>query len=132
MKWRSVAIAAAVASLSVLLGACDGKGTSPDELFLPPTGFEADPAQGRQLFAENCARCHGAEAGGTDQGPPLIHRIYEPSHHSNFAFYRAIDKGTRQHHWTFGDMPPVEGVSAKEAGHIVAYLRREQRRAGIR
>ena len=30
---------------------------------------------GRQLFADNCARCHGEMADGTDIGPPLVHRL---------------------------------------------------------
>lgn len=132
MRLRSVTLTLLALGLVWFITACDSKGTHPDELFLPPTGFVADPAQGRELFIANCARCHGNDAGGTGQGPPLIHRIYEPSHHSDFSFYRAIHRGTRQHHWGFGDMPPVEGVSAKQAGHIVAYLRQAQRRAGIR
>lgn len=116
----------------LLLTACgQGEKTQESLDFVPPAGFVADSTRGRQLFLENCARCHGRDARGTNQGPPLIHKIYEPSHHSNFAFYRAIARGSRQHHWDFGDMPPVAGVDARAAGDIVAYLREEQRRAGI-
>jgi mono/diheme cytochrome c family protein len=31
----------------------------------------ADPARGEQLFAENCATCHGAEGQGGGVGPTL-------------------------------------------------------------
>ncbi|AGA32779.1 cytochrome c [Thioalkalivibrio nitratireducens DSM 14787] len=101
------------------------------EFRIPPETFEPDPAAGFSLFATHCAACHGPEALGTDQGPPLIHRIYEPSHHSDLAFYRAIALGVHQHHWEFGDMPPVPGVTGEGAAHIIAWIRTEQRAAGI-
>lgn len=90
-----------------------------------------DPVRGAALFAANCAACHGQNARGSNQGPPLIHRIYEPSHHDDFSFYRAVSSGSRQHHWQFGDMPPVPGVSFEDTSHIIAWVRQQQRRAGI-
>lgn len=121
-------------SLSTALVACDqsdSEGEGSGELFLPPAGFVADATKGQQLFDKFCSRCHGAGGRGTDQGPPLVHIIYEPNHHGDMAFYMAAGKGVRHHHWNFGDMPPVEGVTASEVGHIIAYVRRQQRRAGI-
>jgi hypothetical protein len=47
------------------------------------------------------------------------------------SFQMAVHRGVRQHHWPFGDMPPVPGLSAEDVGHIIAYVRQEQRRAGI-
>jgi mono/diheme cytochrome c family protein len=105
--------------------------TTRTEFQIPAEGFVVDVAHGQTLFTRHCAVCHGAEALGTDQGPPLIHRIYEPSHHSDLAFYRAIALGTHQHHWEFGNMPPVSGVGGEEAAHIIGWIRREQRAAGI-
>jgi len=90
-----------------------------------------DPVRGASLFATNCAACHGQEGMGSNQGPPLINPIYKPSHHDNFAFYRAVIGGSRQHHWQFGDMPPVPGVSMKDTADIIAYVRQQQRLAGI-
>jgi len=101
------------------------------EFRIPAEDFERDTVVGQSLFAAHCAACHGTDALGTDQGPPLIHRIYEPSHHSDLAFYRAIALGVHQHHWEFGDMPPVPAVSGEEAAHIIAWIRRQQRSAGI-
>ncbi len=124
----------AVFLVSAALVACGKSGSEENgdsELFLPPAGFVADAAKGRQLFDKFCSRCHGAGAMGTDQGPPLVHIIYEPNHHGDMAFYMAARKGVRHHHWNFGDMPPVPGVTASEVGHIIAYVRRQQRRAGI-
>jgi len=90
-----------------------------------------DPMKGASLFAANCAVCHGQGAMGSNQGPPLIHRIYKPSHHDDFSFYRAVSGGSPQHHWQFGDMPPVPDVSFEDTSHIIAWVRQQQRRAGI-
>jgi mono/diheme cytochrome c family protein len=117
----------------LMLTACDRP--SPEELrqrlHLPAPGFVGNAALGKQLFQVNCARCHGAMGRGSKQGPPLVHKVYRPGHHADMAFHLAVKNGTRQHHWHFGDMPPIAGVSAEEVAHMVAYVRREQRRAGI-
>ncbi len=86
---------------------------------------------GRALLTQNCASCHGAAAGGTEQGPPLVHITYEPNHHPDQAFYIAAKIGVRQHHWRFGDMPPVEAVNEQQVGKIIAYVRALQRANGI-
>ncbi len=119
------------ATLVLIVVACGKDPAQESGLFLPPPGFVADAKRGEALFNEHCAQCHGQGARGTDQGPPLVHRIYEPGHHSDMSFYMAVKQGVRAHHWQFGNMPPREGVSAEETGHIIAYVRREQRRAGI-
>ena len=77
--------------------------------------------QGSELFGASCSECHGPTAGGTSQGPPLVHRIYEPGHHSDFSFVRAVDVGSPQHHWSFGDMEPVAGLSPedREQDHLL-------------
>ncbi len=113
---------------AILLTACEGEDsrTSPSQAALSP-----EQKRGESLFAANCASCHGQKGRGTEQGPPLIHRIYEPSHHADFSFYRAVANGVKAHHWDFGDMPPISGVSPEEVGQIIAYIRWEQRRAGI-
>jgi mono/diheme cytochrome c family protein len=91
-----------------------------------------NPAAGKKLYGEKCVQCHGGDLRGTKEGPPLVHRIYEPSHHGDVAAQIAVKHGSRQHHWNFGDMKPVPGVSADEIAHITAYVRAEQRKAGIR
>lgn len=98
----------------------------------PAAGLMPNPAAGKNLYAATCTQCHGADLRGTTQGPPLLHRIYEPSHHGDVAFQIAVKYGSRQHHWNFGDMKPVPGVSPDDVAHITAYVRAEQRRAGIR
>lgn len=93
----------------------------------------AQPAAtgGEAIFQRNCATCHGQKAEGTDKGPPLVHKIYEPSHHADVAFYLAVHRGVPAHHWPFGNMPPIEGVSDEDVAQIVAYVRGLQRAAGI-
>lgn len=86
---------------------------------------------GEAKFKANCARCHGERAVGTAQGPPLVHKIYEPNHHGDAAFQRAAANGVRAHHWQFGDMPKIEGVTPEDVEQIVAYVRWLQRQAGI-
>ena len=87
---------------------------------------------GRGLFDKSCAACHGADAAGRDGiAPPLVHVLYEPSHHADIAFQRAAKLGVRAHHWRFGDMPPVEGVTETDVGKITTYVRALQRANGI-
>jgi mono/diheme cytochrome c family protein len=90
-----------------------------------------DLAEGEALFNQFCVQCHGPAATGTAQGPPLVHRVYEPRHHSDFAFMLAIRQGVRAHHWRFGDMPPVEGITDEQAQRVIAYIRHLQQAAGI-
>ena len=89
-------------------------------------------AEGEVAFNANCAVCHGANAAGQDGvAPPLVHKIYEPSHHGDMAFAIAARRGVRAHHWPFGDMPPVPDVSDEQLVQIVTYVRTLQRANGI-
>ena len=88
-------------------------------------------SQGKSLFSRNCMRCHGPEAKGTRIGPPLVHKYYEPSHHGDAAFFMAVTRGVKSHHWKFGDMAPVPGVKPEDVALIVKYVRWLQRKAGI-
>ena len=91
----------------------------------------AGGGDGEALFNANCAVCHGKEAVGTGNGPPLAHIIYEPGHHADFAFQRAVQLGVRQHHWRFGNMPAISGLTEEPVSEITAYVRRLQRDVGI-
>lgn len=91
----------------------------------------AATAGGEASFNSHCAVCHGIRAIGTEQGPPLVHKIYEPAHHSDAAFLMAVQLGVKQHHWRFGDMPRQPQVMEDEARQIVTYVRTLQREAGI-
>jgi mono/diheme cytochrome c family protein len=134
MKRRSwiIGLAVIVAGLAVLWwrsGAPDPAAPGAGGVMVPALSETAEA--GAALFEENCAACHGADGGGSEDGPPLIHKIYEPGHHADAAFYLAAQRGARSHHWQFGDMPPVEGVSEADVGRIVAFVREVQRANGI-
>jgi hypothetical protein len=43
----------------------------------------------------------------------------------------AVANGVRAHHWKFGDMAPVKGVTPDDVAHVTAYVRAEQRKVGI-
>jgi cytochrome c len=87
---------------------------------------------GKRAFETKCAACHGQNAAGQNGiAPPLIHKIYEPNHHGDESFQRAATLGVRAHHWRFGDMPPVEGVTRGDVSMIIAYIREIQRANGI-
>lgn len=87
--------------------------------------------EGQVLFGANCSGCHGENGSGSEKGPPLIHPIYEPSHHADMAFVMAIRNGTRAHHWPFGDMPPVEGLNPSQIQAIITFVREVQVANGI-
>jgi mono/diheme cytochrome c family protein len=97
----------------------------------PGAATPAEFSKGEALFNADCAACHGQDAMGTDHGPPLVHPIYQPDHHSDASFRLAIRNGARSHHWMFGNMPPVQGVNDDDATRIVAYVRWLQHTAGI-
>ncbi len=89
-----------------------------DEIRIP---FEL--GKGKMLYEKHCSSCHGVKLDGSDEGPPLLHSFYKPSHHGDKSFYRAALQGVRQHHWDFGDMPPVEGMTMEKMGNVVPYVR---------
>ncbi|MBE0412706.1 cytochrome c [Yoonia sp.] len=97
-----------------------------------PATFSDRAMIGQRAYDANCAQCHGANAAGQDgAAPPLVHKIYEPSHHGDESFQRAVAQGVRGHHWPFGDMAPVAGLSRADVAMIVAYVRELQRANGI-
>ena len=87
--------------------------------------------KGKAKFNSFCSRCHGPQGQGTNNGPPLVHKIYEPNHHADMAFQRAAAQGVRAHHWKFGNMPKIDGVVPEDVSQIIAYIRWLQRQAGI-
>lgn len=120
------------AALGAIAIACRGSEREREVLArieLPTT--PAEHRTGDSLFAANCASCHGESARGTEQGPPLLHIIYEPSHHSDASFVLAAQRGVAAHHWRFGDMPPQPQVDSASLRKIIDYVRWAQRQVGI-
>lgn len=97
-----------------------------------PTELSGNAQLGKSIFEAKCADCHGENAAGQNGvAPPLVHKVYEPSHHSDMAFILAAQNGVRAHHWPFGNMPPVEGVTPGDVKMVIAYVRELQRANGI-
>ena len=97
-----------------------------------PASLSERAQMGRLAFEARCAACHGRNgAGRAGMGPPLIHKIYEPSHHGDESFQLAVARGVTAHHWRFGDMPPQEGLTRADVDTIIAYARAVQRATGI-
>ena len=132
----SLAAVLAVAVAAVVVGvagpAPTGAAAAPDAphaLVRPRLSMRAEI--GKAAYDGVCAACHGADAAGTDQGPPFVHPIYNPGHHADEAFFRAARDGVRAHHWRFGDMPAQPDVSERTVAAIIVYIREMQRANGI-
>ena len=121
----------AVLSLASLVTVATGAQAQTAGVPTPSSGLMPNPAKGKALFAQKCASCHGVDLKGTDTGPAFLHRVYEPSHHGDAAFQNAVANGVRAHHWKFGNMSPVKGLTPDDVAHITAYIRMEQRKVGI-
>lgn len=115
-----------VAILMLVATACgDGAG---DEI------IEQDPvlvAEGADSYEASCAECHGSDLRGTEKGPSHLSILYEPGHHGDGAFQIAVLIGATAHHWDFGPMPPVEGLSEDDVEAIIAFVRQRQREEGF-
>ena len=98
----------------------------------PPTAsvkvpeLSAVALRGKLAFETNCASCHGTNGAGSDNGPPLVHAIYNPGHHGDRAFFLATTRGVQRHHWNFGNMPPLPEVTEGQIADIVRYVREMQ------
>lgn len=103
----------------------------PHQVDVEMPALSAAAQAGAKVFSANCQICHGVNASGGPGGPPLIHKIYEPSHHGDGAFVAAVKVGVREHHWNFGNMPPVPGIGDAQIGQIISYVRELQRANGI-
>ncbi|MDZ4094397.1 MAG: cytochrome c [Paracoccaceae bacterium] len=74
----------------------------------PYSALSAAAATGKTYCEAVYVSCHGVNAAGqANIAPPLVHQIYEPSHHGDAAFLVAASNGVRAHHWPLGSMPPL-------------------------
>ena len=86
---------------------------------------------GKLNYEAKCAKCHGRNTAGTNKGPTFLHRVYHPGHHGDAAFYRAAKSGAPAHHWPFGNMPTVDGVTDEQIKSIILYVRAMQKANGL-
>ena len=103
----------------------------PTNVLLPDT-LSQNAQIGKLAFEAKCTSCHGTNAAGRDGvAPPLVHIIYESNHHGDESFQRAVAMGVQAHHWSFGSMPAVEGLTRGDVMMIIKYIRELQRENGI-
>ena len=136
-RWTTqhAVLIALLAVAALVVSACgggdgNGYGTSESPVDAPVAVTRSELSEaglaGEKLFIANCSRCHGKKASGTAQGPPLVHQIYEPGHHSDASFVIAVARGVRQHHWQFGNMPAVSRLSIDETHRVICFVRELQ------
>lgn len=121
MAGRSLAAAAAGWGV-LLLASCSGDDSG------APAGLGST---GEDLYLQSCALCHGTDLRGTDRGPSHLSAVYAPDHHPDDAFRAAVTQGSPAHHWDFGDMAPVPGLSDEEIDLIISYVRDQQEAQGL-
>ena len=103
----------------------------PTNVLLPDT-LSQNAQIGKLAFEAKCTSCHGTNAAGREGvAPPLVHIIYESNHHGDESFQRAVAMGVQAHHWSFGNMPAVEGLTRGDVMMIIKYIRELQRENGI-
>jgi mono/diheme cytochrome c family protein len=132
MRTQTIILGAlgAVALGSAVWWSGQGDGAGPSaQITIPPLSAAAEA--GKAAFDANCAACHGANGAGSERGPTFAHPVYKPSHHGDMSFVLAATQGARAHHWGFGDMPPVAGITRQEVESIILYVRAIQRANGI-
>lgn len=100
-----------IACLVALLSACQESRHAPSSS--PPTAA-AQIARGHELFAENCAKCHGDAGQGTDDAPPLVGAGAlpldpRPDQKRAVKFHTAMDVAQ----FVTKEMPPKASARAK-------------------
>ena len=128
---RAVAMLGAAVTLLIGISVLAAVLTDSDSIIVDLTTVDTRGVDGASIFANSCAQCHGADLRGTASGPPLLDAIYRPAHHPNAAIITAIRIGSRQHHWPFGAMAPIEGLSTAQIAAVIEFIREQQRAVGI-
>ncbi len=133
-SWAKVAVLGVfgIGAAALLTNAFQSNGASTAIKAVVAPDLSASERTGRENFNRHCQTCHGENGSGSRTGPPLVHKIYEPSHHSDGAFVRAVRQGVTAHHWHFGHMPSLPTVADTEIAAIIAYVRAVQRANGIK
>ncbi len=119
----------ALVGVLVLFASCSEGGVATQSA--EPSASVEKLSAGADAYRHFCAECHGEDLRGTDQGPSFLSVVYEPNHHADAAFLLAAQRGVPQHHWNFGDMPPVEGIEPEQIEAITAHVRQVQSELGF-
>lgn len=94
--------------------------TTPESTAVPedtPAEADGDIASGQELFAANCAACHGPEGEGTGIAPEALNDADWLAEHSDEDLREAILEGVD------GKMPAFSQLSDQEVLDLIALLR---------
>jgi len=91
-------------------------------LFVPSL-MGQDAGQGRVIFENKCARCHGSDGNGGELGPAIAARLRR---HDDQELTKLVRAGVPD-----GGMPPIQ-VNDTEMGPLVAFLRSLEPRGPVR
>ena len=116
-------------AVALLLGGFGCSSDGDDAATATTTGGAAP--DGERIYLQTCASCHGEDLRGTEHGPSQLSEVYEPGHHSDESYRSAIEFGSAQHHWAFGDMPPISFLDDAEIDAVIAYIREQQAEHGF-
>lgn len=107
------------------IAACTGGG---DAEQAAATG---DPAAGEELYAANCAACHGEDLRGNAAGPSLLDESQGPSRLDDAAFRLAVVEGVQEVEGDYGPMPGFPALGDQGVADVLSYVRDQQAAAGI-
>jgi mono/diheme cytochrome c family protein len=104
-------------------------GQADQALPVPPGATKEEVALGDRIFhgqasEGTCSGCHGADAGGSPQGPPLNSGHWMWSNGSLAGIRETIEKGVPTPKQYEGVMPPLGGapLSKKDVDAVAAYV----------
>ncbi len=90
---------------------------------LKVAAIQADPKQGRELYKNDCADCHGENGHGTDDGPP----VWGPMSYNNGA---GLSRNAKLASWLKVAMPLGDPyLTEKQALDVAAYINSQPRPA---
>lgn len=121
VKIRSLLLVLALCMPVFVFAEADGKWLHrvPDEDRVrtnPLAGRSDVAAAGKNLFAENCAKCHGADANGLHNRPSL--RSDRIRHATDGELAWMLKNGN-----PYKGMPPWSSLPEQQRWQIIAYLR---------
>jgi mono/diheme cytochrome c family protein len=114
-------VAVLTLAATVLLAEADGKWLHrvPDEDHARVNPFRGQPQAaeaGKVIFAENCAKCHGADANGRHNRPSL--RSERVRHATDGDLAWMLRNGN-----PYKGMPPWSSLPEQQRWQVIAYLR---------
>ncbi len=119
----ALVLSAALIAPAIVLPPPLGTGPAPGKWKPAETRYLSQLAvAGKRVFEGHCADCHGYQALGSPRGPSLQDRVYWRDLLDKRTFHSAITDGVRAYRWTYGDMPPVEGLSFNQIETVARYI----------